>query len=69
MLSSIDEEMFCPAFIEWMTEIPQLLELTNINKSIVTIDAVGTTKPIIQSIEKGGGHFLLTVKMSNPLTY
>lgn len=69
LLSSIDEEMFCLAFIEWMTEITQLLELTNINKSIVTIDAIGTTKPIIESIEKEGGHFLLTVKKSNPLTY
>ena len=126
LLSSIDEEMFCYALIEWVTEmldtkgihiaidgkalrggtekikdgkipyilnaidtvtgmviaqlpisektnemtaIPKLLELLNIHKSIITIDAIGTTQPIIDSIKNGGGHYLLTVKKSNPLTY
>lgn len=126
LLSSIDEEMFCLAFIEWTTEmlnsrgrhiaidgkalkggterlkdgktpyilnaidtltglviaqlpiseksnemtaIPRLLELMNIKESIITIDAAGTTQPIINTIEKGKGSYLLTVKKSNPLTY
>lgn len=126
LLSTVDEEMFCLAFIEWMTEmldtkgmhiaidgkalrggteqikdgktpyilnaidtltglvigqlpipektnervaIPKLLELLNISESIITIDAIGTTQQIIGAIEDGGGHYLLTVKKSNPLTY
>lgn len=126
LLSSVDEEMFCYAFIEWITEmlntkgihiaidgkalrggtekikdgkipyilnaidtitgiviaqlpipektnemtaIPRLLELLNIKESIITIDAIGTTQPIIGAIGNGGGHFLLTVKKTNPLTY
>lgn len=126
LLSSIDEEMFCLAFIEWMTEllktkgmhiaidgkalrgsaekikdgkipyilnaidvmtglviaqlpilekenekvaIPKLLELINIKDCVITIDAMGTTQPIIEAIERGKGHFLLTIKKSNPLTY
>ena len=126
LLGTVDEEMFCLAFIEWMTgilstkgvyiaidgkalrggterikdaktpyvlnaidtitglviaqlpigekenektAIPKLLELLKLNESVVTIDAAGTTKPIIDAIENKGGHFLLTVKKSNPLTY
>ena len=126
LLSTVDEEMFCLAFIEWMTgilsekgvyvaidgkalrggterikdaktpyilnaidtitglviaqlpigekenertAIPKLLELLNLKESVVTIDAAGTTRPIIDVIENKGGHFLLTVKKSNPLTY
>lgn len=126
LLNSIDEEMFCLAFIEWMTEmldtkgihiaidgkalrggtekikdgktpyilnaidvitglvigqipipektnemtaIPKLLELLNIRESTITIDAIGTTRQIIGAIEENGGHYLLTVKKSNPLTY
>lgn len=126
LLSSLDEEMFCLAFIEWMTEllgskglhiaidgkalrggterikdgktpyilnaidimtglviaqlpmvekenemtaIPKLLELLDIGDSMITIDAIGTTQPIIEAIEKQGGQYLLPVKKSNPLTY
>lgn len=126
LLSTVDEEMFCLAFIEWMTgilsekgmhiaidgkalrggterikdaktpyilnaidtytglviaqlpigekeneclAIPRLLELLNLTESVVTIDAAGTTKPIIDVIKNKGGHFLLTVKKGNPLTY
>lgn len=108
LLSTVDEEMFCLAFIEWMTgilsekgmhiaidgkalrggterikdaktpyilnaidtytglaiaqlpigekeneclAIPRLLELLNLTESVVTIDAAGTTKPIIDVIK------------------
>lgn len=126
LLSSVDEEMFCLAFIEWMTEIlstkgvhiaidgkalrggterikegktpyilnaidsiteliiaqlpmqqkenemtaiPRLLELLNIKESIITIDAIGTTQQIMGAIKNGEGHYVLTVKKTNPLTY
>lgn len=126
LLTSIDEEMFCLVFIEWMTgmletkgvhiaidgkalrggtervkngstpyilnaidkitglvigqlpikekenektAIPKLLKLLNIKDSIITIDAMGTTQSIMDTIEECKGHFLLTVKKSNPLTY
>lgn len=126
ILSSVDEEMFCLAFIEWMagilgtkgitiaidgkalrggtekikggktpyilnaidvltglviaqlpigekenekTAIPKLLKLLNIENSMITIDAAGTTQTIMDEIHSRGGGFLLTVKKSSPLTY
>lgn len=44
-------------------------ELLYIRETVITIDAIGTTQQIISAIEKGEGHFVLTVKKSNPLTY
>jgi predicted transposase YbfD/YdcC len=52
-----------------MTAIPKLLNLLNINGSIVTIDAIGTTSNIMDAIRKKEADYLLTVKKSSPLTY
>ena len=52
-----------------MTAIPRLLELLNIKESIITIDAIGTTQQIMGAIKNGEGHYVLTVKKTNPLTY
>lgn len=126
ILGTIDEEMFCLAFIEWMTgilstkginiaidgkalrgsmekiknkqapyilnaidtatalviaqlpiaekeneitAIPRLLELLNIQGSLVTIDAIGTAQSVMNTIHEKGADYLLTVKKGNPLTY
>lgn len=126
ILGNIDEEMFCLAFIEWMTgilstkginiaidgkalrgsmekikgkqapyilnaidtatelviaqlpiaekeneitAIPRLLELLNIQGSLITIDAIGTAQPIMDAIREKEADYLLTVKKGNPLTY
>ena len=126
ILGNIDEEMFCLAFIEWMTgilstkginiaidgkvlrgstekiknkqapyilnaidtatalviaqlpiaekeneitAIPRLLELLNIQGSLVTIDAIGTAQSVMNAIQEKDADYLLTVKKGNPLTY
>lgn len=126
ILGNIDEEVFCLAFIEWMTGIlstkginiaidgkalrgstekiknkqapyilnaidtatalviaqllvaekgneitavPGLLELLNIQGSLVTIDAMGTAKTVMDTICEKEADYLLTVKKGNPLTY
>lgn len=126
ILGNIDEEIFCLAFIEWMTgilntnginiaidgkalrgstekirnrktpyilnvidtatalviaqlpiaekeneitAIPKLLNLLNIQESLVTIDAVGTVQSVIDTINEKEADYLLTVKKGNPLTY
>lgn len=126
ILGNIDEEIFCLAFIEWMTgilntkginiaidgkalrgstekirnrktpyilnaidtatalviaqlpiaekeneitAIPKLLKLLNIQKSLVTIDAIGTVQSVIDTINEKEADYLLTVKKGNPLTY
>ena len=52
-----------------ITAIPKLLELLNIRESTVTIDAIGTTSNIMNTIRANGAEYLLTVKKGNPLTY
>jgi predicted transposase YbfD/YdcC len=42
--------------------IPQLLELLDLNGSVVTIDAIGCQRSIAQKITDGGGDYLLAVK-------
>ena len=126
LLGSVDEEMFCLAFVEWMTgilstkginiaidgkalrgstekirnkktpyilnaidtatalviaqlpiaekenektAIPKLLGLLNIAGSLITIDAMGTSQPVMNAIREQEGDYLLTVKKGNPLTY
>ena len=49
--------------------IPKLLDLLNIQGSLITIDAIGTAQPVMDTIRKKGADYLLTVKKGNPLTY
>ena len=51
------------------TAIPKLLELLNIRETTVTIDAIGTTGNIMNTIRANEADYLLTVKKGNPLTY
>lgn len=51
------------------TEIPRLVESLNIEGSLITIDAIGTTRGIMDAIHKGGGNFLLQVKKNCPALY
>lgn len=45
-----------------ITAIPRLLRLIDIQKSIVTMDAMGTQTEIVQTIVKGNGDYCLAVK-------
>ena len=52
-----------------ITAIPQLLETLSIEKSLVTIDAMGCQKKIAQSIVDQGADYLLAVKENQPTLY
>lgn len=57
-----------------ITAIPELLDKIDINKSIVTIDAMGTQKNIAKKIIKKGGDYVLALKgnhknFSNDIKY
>ena len=52
-----------------ITAIPELLNLTAIKGSVVTIDAIGTQTGIMRQIVKQGGSFVLTVKKNQPEAY
>lgn len=52
-----------------MTAIPELFEILEIRDSTITIDAIGTTNTIMDSICSKGGHFLLQVKKNCPQLY
>lgn len=52
-----------------ITAIPKLLKLLNIQGSLVTIDAIGTTQSVMDTIHEKEADYLLTVKKGNPLTY
>lgn len=45
-----------------ITAIPKLLELLDLKKAVVTIDAMGCQKEIAQQIQTQGGDYLLAVK-------
>lgn len=62
-------ERFIPDKTNEMTNIPELLRTLNIKDSMITIDAIGTTAPIISRIREMGAHFLLQVKKNNPVLY
>ncbi len=49
--------------------IPKLVGLLNIEGSLITIDAIGTTRGIMDAIHKGSGNFLLQVKKNCPALY
>jgi predicted transposase YbfD/YdcC len=49
-----------------ITAIPQLLELLDLRKKIVTIDAMGCQKEIAAAIVEQGGDYVLAVKDNQP---
>lgn len=49
-----------------ITAIPELLELLDLKKKIVTIDAMGCQKDIAQAIVGDGGDYVLSVKDNQP---
>lgn len=49
-----------------ITAIPRLLEMLNLEGALVTIDAMGTQKPIAKQIVTQGGDYALVVKDNQP---
>ena len=49
-----------------ITAIPKLLEQIDLSKSIVTIDAMGCQKDIVEQIVDGGGDCVIAVKDNQP---
>ena len=49
-----------------ITAMPELLELLDLRRKIVTIDAMGCQKEIADTIVAGGGDYLLAVKDNQP---
>jgi predicted transposase YbfD/YdcC len=49
--------------------IPDLLALLDVNGCVVTIDAIGTQKPIAQQIVKQGADYVLALKRNQPELY
>lgn len=49
-----------------ITAIPVLLEQLELTDTIVTIDAMGCQKEIVQQIKRGGGDAILAVKENQP---
>ena len=52
-----------------MTAIPELVEMLEIEGSTITIDAIGTTGTIMDTIDEKNGYYLLQVKKNCPLLY
>ena len=52
-----------------MTAIPELVEMPEIEGSTITIDAIGTTGAIMDTIDEKNGYYLLQVKKNCPLLY
>jgi len=51
-----------------ITAIPELLKVLSLNGCIVTIDAMGCQKEIVQQIRQGGGNYVITLK-KNQMDY
>jgi predicted transposase YbfD/YdcC len=45
-----------------ITAIPELLKLLELQGALITIDAIGCQKKIVEQIVQGGGDYLITVK-------
>lgn len=52
-----------------MTTIPELVELLEIKGSTITIDAIGVTENIMNTIHDNGGEFVLQIKKNCPELY
>lgn len=62
-------QMAIPEKSNEITAIPKLIGMLDIKGSIVTIDAIGTAKGVMEAIHDGGGDFLLQVKKNNPALF
>lgn len=76
ILNAIDVEnklvtgqMGIPEKANEMTAIPEFIEILETEGNVVTIDAIGTTGRIMNTIRQMGGHFMLQVKKNNPVLY
>ena len=49
--------------------LPEFLKLMELENSTVTIDAIGTSGRVMETIHEGGGHFVLQVKKNCPVLY
>ena len=49
-----------------ITKIPEFLERFNLQETIVTVDAIGGCRRVIEAIEKGGGSYVIPVKENQP---
>jgi len=49
-----------------ITAIPHVLDLIDLTKSIVTIDAIGCQKAIVEQIDEAGGAYVIAVKDNQP---
>ena len=58
--------VFCQKMVESksneITAIPKLLDNIPLRNSIITIDAIGTQRHIINKIVNGGGYYVLSLK-------
>jgi predicted transposase YbfD/YdcC len=52
-----------------ITAIPILLDILNIEGSIITIDAMGTQKKIADKIHQAGGDYILSLKANHPTLF
>ncbi|MCC3532594.1 MAG: ISAs1 family transposase, partial [Microcoleus sp. PH2017_21_RUC_O_A] len=52
-----------------ITAIPALLQVLELNGSIVTIDARGCQRSIVKSIVEQGGDYVITLKKNQPSLY
>ena len=52
-----------------ITAIPELLKLIDLEKSIITMDAMGTQKKIAQQIVDGNGNYILALKANHESTH
>jgi len=59
----------CEAKSNEITAIPLLLERLALTGALVTIDAMGTQRAIAETIRKGGGDYLLSLKENWPATF
>jgi predicted transposase YbfD/YdcC len=59
----------CEAKSNEITAIPLLLERLALTGALVTIDAMGTQRAIAETIRRGGGDYLLSLKENWPATF
>ena len=52
-----------------ITRIPELLKYLNIQRSIITTDALGTQTSVMEQVIRQGGHFVMMVKKNQPNSY
>lgn len=52
-----------------ITAIPQVLEQIDLQNSIVTIDAIGCQKAIVEMIDQAGGGYVIALKDNQPKLY